>query len=106
MTSCWKVIETKCLKVMFKDKSTSSERALTSQLLLLEMAFFQAKGDVIAFIDCHCAPQDQWHKVRIAAFHDVSCEFSCLETSLWEQILMHTADTPVHLDSLLEISQG
>eukprot|EP00434_Breviolum_minutum_P012987 symbB.v1.2.011449.t1/scaffold762.1/size178242/10 len=22
----------------------------------------EAKGDVIAFIDCHCAPQDQWHK--------------------------------------------
>ena len=69
---------------MFKDESTSSERALTPQLLLLKMAFFQAKGDVIAFIDCHCAPQDQWHKVGIAAFQDVSysCEFSCFKTSL------------------------
>lgn len=69
---------TKCLKVMFKDESTSSERVLTPQLLLLKMAFFQAKGDVIAFIDCHCAPQDQWHKVRVASRPHCGNRFWCI----------------------------
>lgn len=63
---------------MFKDESTSGERSLTSQLLLLKMAFFQAKGDVIAFIDCHCAPQDQWHKVRVASRPHCGNRFWCV----------------------------
>lgn len=46
------------------------------------------------------------HRLSLCSSGSVAQGAGCFKTSLWEQILMRTADTPVHEDSWLEISQG
>ncbi len=69
MTSCWKVIGPNVWRSCLQMKPLNLRWKIQKTLNLLPLFWWplKAKGDVIAFIDCHCAPQDQWHKEQIAA---------------------------------------